>query len=148
VVELDPRFHSGKTDTEDKSGLEWRIRGTGPPDVLASCEFKGSHWLSLRRRDAQGARRVKAGQKPKSILIRRDHEDEDIQAYLRKNVWRQKGAMVGFPTAAQSRSAQPSRVHEPMDEGRARDRQWDRFPAKDPRGPHWTGPVRAFGLVQ
>jgi hypothetical protein len=52
VVELDPRFHSGKADTEDKSGLEWRIKGTGPPDILASCEFEGSHWLSLRRRDA------------------------------------------------------------------------------------------------
>jgi hypothetical protein len=71
----------------------------------------------------------------KSILIRRDHEDEDIQAYLRKNVymhvWRRL-MTVGFgdkrvqwwdsPPRPKADPVQHSRVHEPMDEGRARDR--------------------------
>lgn len=32
-----------KVDMEDKSGLTWRIRGTGFPNVLSSCKFEGLH---------------------------------------------------------------------------------------------------------
>jgi hypothetical protein len=54
VVELDPRFHSGKADTEDKSSLEWRIRGTGPPDILASCELAGCPYGAEMLKELEG----------------------------------------------------------------------------------------------
>jgi hypothetical protein len=89
----------------------------------------------LRRRDALGARMVKVGQKPKSVLIRRDHEDEDIQAYLRDlvyvPVWRRmmtgesEGKRVQWwdsPLQHKTSPVQAPRVHEPMEGARTRDR--------------------------
>jgi hypothetical protein len=79
TVQVDATFLE-KGEFQDRTSTAWQVRKGSPAEILATGEFEGPHWQSLRRRDTPGKRRET--NKPHSILVKRGDMVAEVEKYL------------------------------------------------------------------